>query len=66
MAGVKGFESSNVGFSWGRRLKGSGHKTEAMSRRSGSTSQLSRGFMSQRHDVETSVMTFHKGESATS
>ena len=51
MAGAKGFGSSNVGLSWGRRLKGSGHKTEATSRRSGSTSRRSRGFMSQRRDV---------------
>ena len=47
VAGAKGFGSSNLGFSWGRRLKGVVHRTEATSRRSGSTSRRSRGYISQ-------------------
>ena len=61
-AEAKGFRSSNLGITWGRRLKVDVHKTEATSRRSGSTSRRSIGFISQRRDVSLNVTTFHKGE----
>ena len=65
-AKMEGLESSNLGFAWGRRVRSYVHKTGATSRRSGSTSQCSRGFICQCHNVETNVVTFKKGEIATS
>ena len=49
--GAKGFGSSNLGFTWGRRLKVGVHKTEATSRHSGSTLRRSRRVRLQRCDV---------------
>ena len=62
---MEGFESSDVGFTWGRRMKAFVHKTRATLRRSSTKSQRSRGFIFQRHDVKTNVVTFQKGEIAT-
>ena len=36
---MESFESSSLGFAWGRRMKVDVHKTRAMARRSGSTSR---------------------------
>ena len=65
-ATMESFESSGVGFAWGRRMKVDVHKTRATSQRSGSTSRRSKGFICQHRDVETNVVTFQKGYTATS
>ena len=65
-ATMESFESSGLGFTWGRRMKVDVHKTGATSRHSGSTPRRCRKFISQRREVETNTATFQKGKIAKS
>ena len=52
-------ESSDLGFTWGRRMRVSVHKK-------GATSRCSPGFSCQRHNVEVNVATFQGSLKPTS
>ena len=55
---MESFDSSGLGFAWGRRMKVGVHKIGATSRCSGLTVRRSQGFICNRRDVETNVATF--------